>query len=262
MRTGSSFTRRSTREFARMRRRTFAPAPEVTRGRGLLRTTGVIAVIYALADVIGMLAQVIGKLAGASVEVAMPVATFWPSLKPSVVIEQGPTASVAGGGFDNATVSVKGLDFAARAWLAGGDALIGATFLAIAIVIAMLCFELLGGKPFGGILPRIMSIAATAILIGGLGWQVCYAIGGNMASQQVLTVTGWSIADKDVAAGVSETGWPAPTQDFTVSLWPVLIALALAAVGIAFRYGGQVQRDRERAQLVAERLRRDTEGLV
>lgn len=245
-----------------MKRRVFTPAPEIDRGRVLLRTTAGGAILYAAFSALGAIWLVAATLMSEAVTVDLPVATFWPSLKPSVQITDGPSAHVEAGGFDTAHVSVTGLDLGTRFWLAGGHALTGLTFALIGVVVAILCLRLLRGRPFDRTLSAAMFVTAMTVAVGGLAWQICFAVGESSASQQVLAITGWSINEADVPGGISEIGLPAPALSSYVDFWPIFVGVALAAVGIAFRYGGQLQREKERVLQSNARLRRDTEGLV
>src|SRR5690606_35448989 len=135
--------------------------------------------------------SVISTLISDAVQVAMPVGQFWPQTHPWVTIEQGPTAFVAEGGFSMADVTVSGLGMDARILLAAGHALQVLTLTVIAIVVVLLCHRLLNGMAFKPVLSRSINITAIAIAAGGVLWQVCFWIGGSIASTQVLTVTGW-----------------------------------------------------------------------
>ena len=93
-------------------------------------------------------------------------------------------------------------------------------------------------------------------------------IGGQLGSAQMFTVSGWQLNDRDLASNnlagnnVSEIGWPFPADGFNVDLWPIGAALAIVAIGIAFRYGETLQADAERITRRNLQLRRDTDGLI
>lgn len=239
-------------------------APDIPGDRLGLRITQIGAALYAAITAIGTIVTVAGVFVSDVVQVNMPVATFWPKLLPSVHITEGPTARVTGGGFESAQVTVAGLGMDTKLWLASGHLVHGLTYVVLGITIALLCSRLLGGNPFRHTVSKAFSFAAAAVAMGGLGWQVCFAVGGWKASLQTLTITAWNINDRDVGANgaLDEVGWPHPGGGLTVDFWPVFIALALVAVAVAFRYGERLQV--EKARLVHERtqLQRDTEGLV
>lgn len=57
-------------------------------------------------------------------------------------------------------------------------------------------------------------------------------------------------------------GWPLSAQGLSKDFWPIGTALAIVAIGIAFRYGATLQADTERLQQQNRALQRDTEGLA
>ena len=198
-----------------------------------------------------------------AVMVAMPVRSFWPALKPSVQLDPAPPAQVTGGGFDVANVSLTGLGLDARIWLAAAELFQGTMVVAIGVSIAVLAARLVRGNPFGRVLSNTAFGTATAIGIGGILWQVCSGVGGLLVSTQVLRVTGWSIDDRDlVGDNLNEIGWPFPAEGFSIDFWPIGAALAIVAVGIAFRYGETIQADAKQLRQQTRALKRDTEGLV
>ena len=214
----------------------------------------VLAIVYAVIASIGTVVSVVTTLIGDTVAVSLPVGQFWPDVYPWITLDPAPAASVVGGGFTTADVSVAGLGMDARLLLAAGHALEGITFVLIAVVVALLCHRLLGGSPFRPLLARSFTLTAVAIAVGGIAWQFCYGIGGSIASHQVLEVTGsnGSVPSAEIGdylyTALPGSGLPDPTLAVSVGFWPLLLGLALAAVAIAFRY--------------SERLQRDTEGLI
>lgn len=227
-----------------------------TRPVGALRFAFVGGIIYAALAAIGTLVAISRALASSTTQLSMPVKPFWPELLPSVRITDGPTAEVVGGGFEWAEVAVTGLTLDVKLLLASGHLLQGATQVIIGIAIAVLGSRVLRGSPFGPTLSRSVSITAIAIAVGGLGWQLCFGLGGIAASTQVLTVTSWQSDSRFVPGGdTRRTGLPEPWGGFDIAFWPLLLAVALVSVAAAFRYGERLQSD-------TERLRRDTEGLV
>lgn len=220
----------------------------------VLRITFALSVLYIAGTVLGTILIVAQALFASAVSVALPTARFWPTLHPSVELT-GPTAQVSGGGFTSADLEVTGLDLATRLVLAGGHLVQGATLVILGVAVATVCSRLRGNDPFAGAVTRAVRLAALSIIVGGLAWQVLYGIGGMLAADQVLSVTG-VVADSGVLTGNDPTGigWPQPGS-FPLNLWPVWIGLALLAVTAAFRYGEKVRIDNER-------LQRDTEGLV
>lgn len=213
-----------------------------------------LALLYAGVGLVGTIVNAVGTLVSDVVQVALPVQQFWPGVHPWVTLDPGPTASVVGGGFTTADVSVTGLGMDARLLLAAGNLVQGLTFVVIAAVVALLCHRLLGGSPFRPLLARAMTWAAATIAAGGVAWQILLQIGGSIASRQVLEVTAWgaSVPTEEIAdylfTAVDTTGLPQPYPSFQLEFWPLLLGLALTTVAVAFRR--------------SERLQRDTEGLV
>jgi hypothetical protein len=214
----------------------------------VLRVTRFLAIAYAGLAVLGTLFGVFQSLLTETVQLSMPVREFWPELRPTVEILDGPTASVLYGGFQRAEVAVSGLDLPARLLLAGGHLLQGVTMTIIAVAVAVLCTRLLAGSPFRPVLSRSVMVAAVAVAAGGILWQLCFQLAGVLASAQVLTVTAWTADEAVMADPGTDIGWPEPSFGFTLEFWPLMLGLALAALAAAFRHG--------------ERLQRDTEGLV
>lgn len=214
----------------------------------------VVAAAHACLTLVLTAVAVIVTLTAERVDVSVPVREFWPGIHPWVSDVQGPSAQVVGGGFVTAELAVAGLGMDARGFLAAGHALQGATIIVIAVTIALLCQRLLTGTAFSPALTRAVTVTGLAVTVGGILWQVCFAVGGSIASAQALTVTGWA-SDHPLGSDPLETdfdpfatGLPEPTVMAQLDFWPLLLGLALAAVGLAFRRG--------------ERLQRDTEGLV
>ena len=210
----------------------------------LVRVTRVLAVFYAAATVIGTVTVVVQHLISDSVAVRMPVRPFWPSLPETVEIS-GTTAEVVGGGFDHAMVSVTGLDTVTRVWLASGAAVQGATNVVIGIVVVLLCTSIIKQNPFRGALLRGINLTGAAVIVGGLGWQICDAVAGSRASAQVLRATGWSLdtAEVDWTDVRQVIGLPNEGYGWTLDFWPIWVGLALFVVAVVFRYGRTLQND-------------------
>ena len=86
---------------------------------------------------------------------------------------------------------------------------------------------------------REFALLSITALAAGFGWQISYQIAGLLAAFDAAPL---GLGD---ALGVS---WPVASNRLTLDPWPVLPFLGLGAIAAAFRY--------------AERLQRDTEGLV
>lgn len=245
-----------------------ASEPSALHRPALLLVGRFLALLYAGLGILGTIISTVATIVNDSVVVALPVREFWPGAYPWITFDPAPTASVVSGGFSTADVMVTGLGMDARLWLAAGSLVQGVTVVVIAVVIALLCHRLLGGRPFRPLLARATTWAAVAITAGGIAWQILFDIGRSMASEQVLGVSGYSgqVASTAIADYVftvfPDSGLPEPTLAATLEFWPLFIGLALAAVAAAFRYSERLQNDTERLQLDKKKLQKDTEGLV
>lgn len=212
-----------------------------------LKVVRVGALVYGVVVVLATTAAVIGQLTNDVVEVALPTQTFWPWVPEDVEIHRAGDATIVGGGFTEALVSLEGLSVNARALLALGSLAQGLTQLAVTAAVYLLAQRLLKGEPFQPVLSRAVMVAAVALIVGGILWQVCFSIGESMAARDALTIEGWGYPD---ALGIEDPTslLPQPTFGLTIEFWPIFTGMALAAVAAAFRRG--------------ERLQRDTRGLI
>lgn len=231
-----------------IRRRTGAPQTGVS-GVAVARITRGIAILWAAASLIGTLNDALRKLYATTVGVNLPVEQFWPSL-PTAAQVNGASADVVSGGFTQAMVQVTGLDVSARVWLASSDVLQGATNIIIGVVLAILCTSIIKQNPFRITLIRGINLMAITVIVGGLGWQICDAVAGSLASTQVLGINGWALNREQLRwDDVNEViGLPRAGNDWSVDFWPIWVGLALLALAAAFRYG--------------QRLQKDTDGLI
>jgi hypothetical protein len=224
-------------------------AVKEVRGRVAVSYAYFVARIYAAGAILFTGAQLVSDFTSNAVNVSLPVQQFWPVLPAGARITGGPTAHVVNGGFTDASVTVSGLDIAARSWLAATTLLQGATVAILAIMVATLCSTVLKNRPFRPALTLGIRTTAFAIMFGGIGWQVCSAIGRTLAAHQVLQLGSTAFPPRINYPGVETImGFPSPGWDGSIDLWPIWVGLAFFALAAAFRYG--------------ERLQRDTEGLV
>lgn len=218
-----------------------------------IQVTRGIAMLWALLGTAGTLWAAASALFSPSVPVHLPVAAFWPEPYPSADVQYPDATVVGGSGFTFADVNVDGLDAAARVWLALGHLSIGATTVIVALAVYRVTSHLLNNEPFRSVLSAPTHLAATAVIVGGLAWQLCFGVAGSLASNQVLGSHGWGIDTEKVGAHLDPLdmpviGWPQSGTNFTIDFWPIAAGLALFAISAAFRH--------------SERLQRDTEGLV
>ena len=212
------------------------------------------ALIGAVVTVVLGLVTLVTLAIGGPVTVTMPVRGFLPMISPELREVSGPEATITGGpGFTEGTFTVEGLDLAARLWLAGGTLVNTVVTVTILLLITRLARQALEAAPFAQSTSALLVRGGAVLAIGGLVWQLCFAVGGLLASNQALFVTGFSTDDPDVLErnellGLDPSGLPSAGGDITIDFWPVGIGLVLIVLGALLRHG--------------ERLQRDTEGLV
>ena len=116
-----------------------------------------------------------------------------------------------------------------------------------AVVVAVICFYTLRGRVFSQLVTRALVGGAIAVLVLGVVNDLLGGIAATTALREVF-----------------EPGseWYPPVYQLTVTPWPFLAALALAALAAVFRQGMRLEQERAQLQREAERLQKDTEGLV
>jgi hypothetical protein len=226
-----------------------------------LRITRFIALAYAVVAAVTSAIAAGQYLLAEQVQVSLPLATTFPKINPTLKLTDA-TAKFAGGGYDHATLSLAGLHWDARGWLAAGTLLQGTTAVIIAIALATLCTRVAAGEPFTRTVLRGVTRSAIAILVGGLLWQLAFELGQQAAFRQTFVSSGssWS----ETANGITpfSSAWPRDGTIFSLDFWPIGIALALFALAAVFRYGERLQANALRLSIDNASLKRDTEGLV
>ncbi len=203
--------------------------------------------------VIGAVA--LGTIAvGGAITMTVPVRGFLPMISPELSDVSGPAASIVGGpGFTEGTFTIEGLDPAARIWLAAGTLVNTAVIVTILLLIARLARQAGEDAPFARSTSTLLGRGGAVLAIGGMIWQICFAVAGLLASNQALFVTGYAIDDPTVLdrneqLGLDPSGLPSAGGDITIDFWPVGIGLVLIVLAVLMRH--------------AERLQHDTKGLV
>lgn len=234
----------------------------------LLVGTRFLATVWAFMTAAGTVAIIAQTLTAQAVAITIPVQTFWPKTYPWVTVTQGASAEVVSGGFTSAEVFASGLEQNTRVMLAIGQLLQGATTVAIAVAVAVLCHRLLDGRPFLPVLARSFTVAARALIIGGVASQIAVQTAGGHASEQLLRTPAWqservTFGELDSGnppedeSGTQEllrgfelysTGLPSTDSQLDIDFLPAAVGLGLLVVAVAFRR--------------SERMQRDTEGLV
>jgi len=192
-------------------------------------------------------------LTSPEVTMELPVLNVWPLPLPDVQVEAG-AATVQSTGVALAQMTLEGVSTATRALWAAGQALSLLLPATVAMLVALALREVRAGAPFSPVMLRMTTVTAAAILVAGTGAPILRGISGSMASHEALSL-----------GGASWTGYPdewmpmdqlpEPTVFVQWDFWPIGVAIGLFALSAIFRYGAQVQTEREQ-------LRRETEGLV
>lgn len=238
------------------RRRRRGPSDQIPRRGGVAGTVVVIATVSALVTGVTTVVAAVTTATAEQVSVTVPVRPFILERLPQIVGLDGPTAEIAyGPGFTEGTFGIEGLDGATRAWLVVGGLVNGAVLVLILLAVASIAQRARMSTPFAKPISPVLWWAGIALAFGSVVWQICFITAGNLAAEQLFRVDGVTAVGLDerelarlAEQGLGDAGWPVPDVAGTVELWPLGVGLALIALAAVFRS--------------AERLQRDTEGLV
>lgn len=134
---------------------------------------------------------------------------------------------------ETANATLGGLSTGTRLVIALGFILASIVMALPAAAIAVICFQLLAGRPFARTVSRTLIVSAIIVLVAGIGVELATQIGRVLASSEVLPPPG--------AEATATASW----FNLTVPLWPFGAALALGALGAVFRQGAVLQRETE-----------------
>ncbi|WP_165063323.1 hypothetical protein [Marisediminicola senii] len=233
---------------ARQRRRGTGTPPAADGSRVAKLVNGW-AIIGALLVAIGTVVAIVQATVAERVTLDVLVRPFQPATSPGVFDVQGPTAEVVGGpGFERGTFDVEGLDAAARAWLAAGHLANGATVVLVLVLVAALAGRALETEPFSRPLSGLLAKTGVVLGVGGVVWQVCFTIAGNLAAEQMFRTSGYALEGEDIqernwSLGLGGSGLPEPSLAATIEFWPIGVALALVTLAVLFRAGERLQHD-------------------
>lgn len=220
----------------------------IERRSAVVRLAGWVGGIWATVAAAAAVYLVLTILLAPSVQITIPVQTFWPTL-PAGATYEGTTAAREQGGFTNAQVTLTGLSFGARSAWALSQALWCLIPGAIAALVAIAASRLQRGEPFTPLLSRFTTVTAVIVALGGIVAQLSGDLAGTAAAAELLRWSGANYPDIPVFPDSSMSTWlPQPGSNVEIALWPLAAGLGLAALAAMFRHGGH--------------LRRDTEGLV
>jgi hypothetical protein len=249
------------------------------RGKGSNDTPVVLARFWATGAIvafsIGGAGHVLNALTSPEVTLSgVPLGNYWPTL-PSGMVEffvgEGDERLVFGA-IHSGDLVVSGLGVGARLLLAGGELLIGAACVAVAVLIRRACTAILGGRAFE---PRLRLWAwwtAIVVLVAGFGGQLLKFIGQSQAANvamprwsidpsaseelQTLLEGGESTVDGvTIFSGATPTAPSFGSQLDSLSLTPLWVAIIIIVVVELLNAGVRLATQNAR-------LAKDVEGLV
>lgn len=164
----------------------------------------------------------------------------WPADLPCADITEAAGAGLncSGSNLSDFTVLQASLELRV---LAGASQFITLLFTAVpAAMLAVISWQMLRGLAFTRVVARTLFWGAAAILVLGLASDLLGGIAATTALREVFP---------------PDSEWYPWAFQLTITWWPVLASLALAALAAVFRQGMQLQQEKEQ-------LQRETEGLV
>lgn len=168
----------------------------------------------------------------------LPCADLMPSDADAGAADAGAALNCGGSALSGFTVVHASLGLRA---LAGATQLIAALFTAVpAMMLAVISWQALRGTAFARVVPRTLLWGAAGILVLGLASDLLGGIAATTALREVFA---------------PESEWYPQAFQLTVTWWPFLAAVGLAALAAVFRQGVRLQDDNAQ-------LHDDTRGLV
>ncbi len=116
-----------------------------------------------------------------------------------------------------------------------------------AVVVAVICFQMLRGRPFSRAVPRALTGAAISVLVLGVAADLLGTVAATAGLREALP---------------ADSAWHPVAYQLTVPPWPFAAALGLVALAAVFRQGMRLEQERARLQQEKETLEKETEGLV
>lgn len=226
----------------------------IWRGRKSGSTTLVIDVTLTLSGwwvslgLLGLAINVVSAIAGddgfaAGTSVNMP----WPADAPCDPTGEGeaPALSCGSGSLTSAYVLHSSLGI--RLLVALSQVCTTALTLVPAVLIGVVCFLTLRGRPFAQTVVRTLYAGSITVLVLGIAAGMLPEISGVLALRESIP------RDSELYPMTFQLG---------LSLPAIGGALALAALAAVFRQGLSLEQERAQLQKMTERLQKDTEGLV
>lgn len=180
------------------------------------------------------------NLADGRTTVTVPVSVV-PIHQPTEDRLLGPTATIAGGGFDQVTVVADGLSSLTRLTLASAVLLWSVMAIAVAAVVIRLARTLDGGDPFA-LSSTALVTTGWIVMVGGTAATWVGSLGDWLAASDLFAVNSWTSSGSDVDP--ARLSWPEPGQLRLDLPWmPLLAGLGLIVLAAVFRHGAQLRQD-------------------
>ena len=164
----------------------------------------------------------------------------WPADLPCTGYGESAGTALSCSGSNLADFTVAQASFGLRT-LAGAAQLVSILFTAVpATMLAVISWHTLRGRAFTRVITRTLFWGAVAILILGIASDLLSGIAATTALREVFP---------------PDSEWYPWGFQITITWWPMLASLGLAALAAVFRQGIRVQQENDQ-------LQRETEGLV
>lgn len=162
---------------------------------------------------------------------ALPASLSWPE-QPECGETPSGDAAVVCASVTSVDATVANLSLGTRLLLVAGDLLQLVVAAVPALLIVVICRQLLRGAPFARRASRVFFLAAGVLLFAGITGELVSSIATSLAAAEALPSSGEGLTSN----GFIRTAVP---------LWPVGASIALAALGVVFRQGWTLQRETE-----------------
>lgn len=190
---------------------------------------------------------VANTLTGAAVTVEASLPLTWPGNLPCDATGQGEGARLLCGSAGVQSPWVMGSSVGVRLLIALSQVCTIALSVVPAVLIGVICFLTLRGRPFARTVTRALTVGAVAVLVFGIAAGILPEISGVVALREIFS---------------PESDFYPESFQLGLSLPAIGGALALAALAAVFREGSRLQQEREQLEQETARLQKDTEGLV
>ena len=210
----------------------------------LVQTATVVSVITMIASVVFVVAVGATELFAPTLDITVPASL--PLTTPEgVTFDQGPAATLAAATTTQISGAASGLSIAVRILLACSTLIGGATLFLVALIALTLARSIGLGDPFRMSATSVQRMSIV-VLLGGILGSLLSEFGLYQASQELFSVTAWSMVSytPDLPTDLASLGWPSPAPlELTIPFWPIGAAIGLALLAAVFRYGAILRAD-------------------